>query len=85
MRPFQASFDPKDWEGTLASNALLRMEGTVRLTMGLWLKGKETTDVSWSDFKNHVLAKFAPQDWGMQAVIAGVLRPCPHKCGGVVD
>ena len=85
MRPFQASFDPKDWEGTLASNALLRMEGTVRLTMGLWLRGKETTDVSWSDFKNHVLAKFAPQDWGMQAVIAGVLRPCPHKHGGVVD
>jgi hypothetical protein len=84
MNPFKDACRPDEWEGALASNATLCMDGTVRQTMGQWIKDKKTSDVSWPDFKAHVLSKFAPQDWAMQAVIAGVLQPCPHKHGGVV-
>ena len=84
MNPFKDAYRPNEWEGALASNAILCMDGTVRQTMGQWIKDKKTSNVSWPDFKAHVLSKFAPQNWAMQAVIAGVLQPCPHKHGGVV-
>ena len=84
MTPFKSACTPTEWQRALASNAILCMDGWVRQTMGLWMKGKQAHAVSWPEFKAHVSSKFAPQNWAMQAVISGVLKPCPHKHGGVV-